>query len=56
MKRTMKMEDRILSIIAFACYVLALTACGIATYALVTLSLTAYSDLGKGFYIMASQF
>ena len=56
MKSTVKMENRILSVAAFACYVFALTACGIATYALVTLSLTAYSDLGQGFYLRASQF
>lgn len=56
MKSTMKMEDCILSVAAFACYFFALTACGVATYALVTLSLAAYSDLGRGFYLRASQF
>lgn len=56
MKSTMKMEDRILSVAAFACYVFALTACGVATYALVTLSLTAYGDLGRGLYLTASLF
>jgi hypothetical protein len=56
MKSTMKMENRILSALAFACYVFALTVCGVATYALVMLSLTAYSDPGQGFYLRASQF
>lgn len=56
MKSTMKMKDTILSMAAFACYVFALTACGITTYALVTLSLTAYGDLGQDFYLRASQF
>jgi hypothetical protein len=56
MKSMMKMEDRILSIAAFACYVFALTACGVATYALVTLSLTAYGNLGQGYYMTTSQF
>ncbi len=56
MKSTMKMEDRILSVVAFACYVFALTASGVATYALVTLSQTAFGNLGQGFYLTASQF
>lgn len=56
MKRTMKMEDRLLGVAVFACYVFALTACGVATYALMTLSRTAYGNLGRGFYLTASQF
>lgn len=56
MKSMMNMEDRILSIAAFACYVFAFTACGITTYALLTLALTAYGNLGQGFYLMARQF
>jgi hypothetical protein len=56
MKSTMKKEDRILGVAAFACYVFALATCGIATYALVTLSLTAYNGLGRGFYLTAAQF
>ena len=56
MKSTMKMEDRILSVIVFACYLFALTACGVATYALVTLSQTVYGNLRQGFYLTASQF
>ncbi|MBA2731529.1 MAG: hypothetical protein H0U54_01420 [Acidobacteria bacterium] len=56
MKSTMKMEDRILSVAAFGCYVFALTACGVATYALVTLSLDASGDLGKSLYLTTSQF
>lgn len=56
MKSRMKTEDRILSVVAFACYVFALTACGIATYALLTLSLTGYGDPGRGLYPSASQF
>ena len=56
MKSMMRMEDRILSVAAFACYTFALTACGVATYALVALSLTAYGDLGKSFDPIISQF
>lgn len=56
MKSTIKTEDTILSVAAFACYVFALTVCGIATYALVTLSLTAYGDLGQDVYLRALQF
>lgn len=56
MKSTMKMEDRIMGVAAFACYAFALTACGVVTYALVTLSLAAHGDLGQGFYLTASQF
>ena len=55
MKSTMKMEDRILCVAAFACYFFALTAFGISTYALVTLSLTMYDNLGLGLYMTASQ-
>ena len=54
MKSTMKTEDRILCVVAFACYSFALTACGIAAYALVTLSLATYDNLGQGFYMTAS--
>ena len=50
----MKVEDRILCVTVFACYFFALTACGIAIYALVTLSLTTYDNLGQGFYMTAS--
>jgi hypothetical protein len=56
MINTMKTENGILSIAAFACYTFALAACGVATYALVTLSLVAYGDLGKSFYLATSQF
>ena len=56
MKSTIEMENSILSVAASACYVFALTACGAATYALVTLSLTAYSRLGQDFILRASQF
>ena len=56
MKSMLKMEDRFVGVAAFVCYVFALTACGVATYALVTLSLIAYSDFGQGFYLRASQF
>ena len=55
MKSTMKMEDRILCVAAFACYFFAVTAFGIATYVLVTLSLTMHDNLGQGFYMTASQ-
>ena len=48
------MEDRILSALVFACYGLALTACGIAAYALVTL--TAYFSIGQSIYLIASEF
>lgn len=56
MKSTTKVEDRILSIAAFGCYALAMTACGVATYTLVALSRTMYGDLGRGLYLTASQF
>jgi len=56
MKSTMKMEDRILSAAVFTYYVIAMTACGVATYAVVTLSQTAFGNLGQGFYLTASQF
>jgi hypothetical protein len=56
MKSTMKTEDTLLGGVAFACYIIALTVCSIATYALVTLSLTVYSDLGQDVYLRASQF
>ena len=55
MKSKLQMEDSIMSVAAFACNVFALTACGVATYALVTLSLLASGDLGRGFYLTASQ-
>jgi hypothetical protein len=56
MKSAMKMEDRILSVIAFACYLLALMTCSLAIYALVMLSQKAYGNLGQGFYLTASPF
>lgn len=56
MKSTLKVEDRILGAAVFACYLLALTACGLVTYALVTLSRTAHGGLGRGLFLTASQF
>ena len=56
MKLTTKTEDRTLSFVAFGCYFLALTACGVATYTLVALSRAAYGNLGHGLYLTASQF
>jgi hypothetical protein len=56
MKSAMKMEDRTLSVLAFGCYVFAMTACGVATYTLLALSQTAYGNLGQGLYLSASQF
>lgn len=56
MNSTMKMEDTILSVAAFACYVFALTTCGIAIYALLTLSLTPYGNPGQDVYLRAWQF
>lgn len=56
MKSTMKVEDRIMGVAVFACYLLALTACCLVTYALVTLSRTPYGGLGHGFFLTASQF
>ena len=56
MKSTLKMEDRILSGIAFGCCVFALTACGVATCALVMLSQAANGGLGQGLRLTASQF
>ncbi|HEX8687123.1 MAG TPA: hypothetical protein VF654_11495 [Pyrinomonadaceae bacterium] len=52
----MKMEDRILGVAAFACYLFALTASGVVTYALITLWKAAYGGLGRGVYLAASQF
>lgn len=52
----MKMEDRILGVAAFACYLFALLASGAVTYALITLGKAAYGDLGRGVYLTASQF
>ena len=54
MKNPVNMEDRILSALALACYGFALTACGIAAYALVTLA--AYFSIGQSVYLTASQF
>ena len=56
MKSTAKGEGRALSFVAFGCYVLALTACGAATYALAALSQAAYGNLGQGLHMTASQF
>ena len=56
MKRTIKMEDSILSMVVLACYILALTASAVATYALITLSQAAYGGIGRGFYLTATQF
>lgn len=56
MKRTMKMENRIMGAAVFACYLLALTACGLAAHALVTLSRTTHGGLGRGFFLTTSQF
>jgi hypothetical protein len=56
MKSKLKMEDGILGVAAFACYLFALMACAVATYALVVLSLTAQVDLGQGAYLRAAQF
>lgn len=55
MKTQSNTEGGILSAVVCACYAFALAACGVATYALVTLSLAAYSNLGEGFYLTASQ-
>jgi hypothetical protein len=52
----MKMEDRILGVAAFACYLFALTASGIVTYVLITLWKAAYGGLGRGGNLVASQF
>jgi hypothetical protein len=56
MKSTMKVEDKTLRVVAFGCYVFALTACGVATYTLVALSQAVYGNLGQGLYLTASQF
>ncbi len=56
MKSTTKTEDGILRAAASLCCVLALTACGVAAYALVALSLTAYNSLGAGLRLASSQF
>jgi hypothetical protein len=56
MNSTTKMEDRTLRVVAFGCYVFALTACGAATYTLVALSRAVYGNLGHGLYLTASQF
>jgi len=56
MNSTSKMEVRILGAAASACYVFALAACGVATYALVALSLAAYGDIGSGSDITTSLF
>ncbi|HZH29816.1 MAG TPA: hypothetical protein VEY11_03560 [Pyrinomonadaceae bacterium] len=56
MKSTLHIEDRILSVAVFACYVFALSACGVAAYTLLTLSRAAYGNLGRGLYLTASQF
>lgn len=50
----METEDRILCVAAFACYFFALTACGVAAYALATLALTAYDNLGQAIYMTTS--
>lgn len=50
MRITSKTEARLLGAAAFGCYLLALTACGVAAYALAALSLAAYGDLGMRFY------
>ena len=52
MKSTLKTGDGILGGVAFACYVFTLAACGIAAYALVTLSLPLYGELGRGLYLL----
>ncbi|HEV2863093.1 MAG TPA: hypothetical protein VGX48_18905 [Pyrinomonadaceae bacterium] len=49
------MEDRILGVAAFACYLFALTASAVVTYALITLWKVAYGGLGRGVYLTASQ-
>jgi hypothetical protein len=51
---TPEMGDRILCVAAIACYFFALAACAVAIYALATLALTAYDNLGRGFYMTAS--
>lgn len=56
MNSTLKTEDGILRLIAFACYVCAMASCGAAAYALVMLSLNTYGNLEHGFYLTASQF
>jgi hypothetical protein len=55
MKSTINIEERILSLAVLACYVFALTASCVATYALFTLSQAAYGGIGRGFYLTASQ-
>lgn len=50
MTSTSKTETRLLGVAAFACYLLALTACGAAAYALAGLSLAAYGGLGMRFH------
>ena len=56
MNGTLKTEDGILGIVAFACYVFAMATCGAAAYALATLSLNAYDDLEQGLFLTASYF
>jgi hypothetical protein len=56
MKSTIHIEDRILSVAVFACYVFALSACSVAAYTLLTLSRAAYGNFGRGLYLTASQF
>ena len=56
MKSAIKMDDTILSFAVLACYIFALIASCVATYALITLSQAAYGGLGRGFYLTASQF
>jgi hypothetical protein len=55
-KITMKLEDRILGVAAFACYLITLTVGGVGTYALIALWKAAYGGLGRGAYLTASQF
>ena len=54
MKSAKKMENRILSALAFACYGFALAACGVAAYALVTL--TTFFSTGQSVYPAMSRF
>jgi hypothetical protein len=56
MKNITKMENIIMSVAAFACYLFALTVCGTIVYALMKVSLIASGNLGQGFNLDASQF
>jgi len=56
MKSQKKSEERALGYIATACYAFSLALCGVVAYAVVTLALPAFYNVGQGLHYTGIKF